>query len=708
MGQANSSSNQPTQLLDRELSWLSFNERVLQEASNPEVPLIERIRFLAIFSNNQDEFFRVRVASVRRLLQLKDGKQASQEKQILKRTLEAIRHKVILHQTEFDRIYQEDIIPTLKESGVEIIGDQSELTKSEQGHLKQHFSDKVAPKLFPIMLRQGKALPTVKDGEIYLAVRMFNSTTSAVQFALLEIPVSSLGRFIALPNSKGKSRILLLDDAIRLGLSELFSSLDFNEFTAHTIKVTRDAELDIDNDIESNYVEKLRKSIKKRKIGAPTRFIYDHQIPKDLLDFLVKKLAIDKEGAMPGGRYHNFRDFMNFPSVGPAIWQHKPQTPLHKPELDRAKSILDYFENHDVLLSYPYESFAYVVRMMREAAIDPSVFAIHISLYRLAKDSSIASALINAVHNGKQVTIVVELQARFMEEENLIWARKMQDEGAKVIFGNPGFKVHSKIITISRRKNFRTTHIVHIGTGNFNENTAKVYGDHSYITSRKRIATETLRVFDLIQNFKPEQFNFNQLWVSPINTQRNLIQAIETEIKHHKLQKPARIIIKCNNLVDPFVIQALQRAIQANVPCDLIIRGICSLPVSKQHKHVRAISIVDRYLEHARLYYFQNDKKPVLVMGSADIMQRNLRHRIEVCIPILDKTIKQTLCDLLEIQLADNTKARWLVGEQKNPIAPRHASQSSIAASITQAFIEQHEQVQSQLLIREYFEQGIG
>jgi len=692
---------------DRELSWLSFNARVLQEAADPSVPLIERIRFLAIFSNNLDEFFRVRVASVRRLIQLKKGESHAAERKKLKQVLEDIRSTVLKQQKEFDRIYNQEIVPSLKGGGVELV-DDTNITKSDRQALSAYFSDRIAPKLFPLMLRQGKALPILKDGEIYLAVRLYNSTTESVQFALIEVPQQSLGRFIQLPTSREKSRIILLDDAIRFGLSELFSSLDFNQFTAHTIKITRDAELDIDNDIEANYTEQLRKSIKKRTVGDPTRFIYDQDIPADLLDFLQRRLKIDKDGALPGGRYHNFRDFLNFPNVGPADWMYPPQTPLHKPELDAAKSLLDYIENHDVLLSYPYESFAYVVRLMREAAIDPTVFAIHISLYRLAKDSSIASALINAVHNGKQVLIVVELQARFMEEENLIWARKLEEAGAKVIFGNPGYKVHSKLISISRRKNFKTSHIVHIGTGNFNESTAKVYGDHSYLTARKRISSETLKVFEMIQNFKPEKFAFHQLWVSPVNTQSNLIEKIEKEITHHQQGKPARIILKCNNLVDPFVINALYQAILAGVPCGLIIRGICTLTIDPKWKHVKAISIVDRYLEHARLYYFQNDSKPTLILGSADIMQRNLRHRIEVCMPVLDKTIKATLIDVLNLQLSDNTKARSLEGKQINKKVTSTEPSPMIPEGHPSENLTPSDPSQSQLRLRQYFEKGLA
>lgn len=707
MGKSNSVQSENWIPFNRELSWLSFNARVLQEANDPTVPLIERIRFLAIFSNNLDEFFRVRVASVRRLIQLKKGDSHSAQRKQLKHTLESIRETVLLQQKEFDRIFSQEIVPCLKLGGVELI-DDTQLNKTDKQALSAYFSDKIAPKLFPLMLRQGKPLPNLKDGEIYLAVHLFNSTTQSVQFALIEVPQQSVGRFIQLPTSREKTRIILLDDAIRFGLPELFSSLDFNEFTAHTIKITRDAELDIDNDIDANYVEQLRKSIKKRSVGDPTRFIYDKEIPADLLDFLMRRLNIDKDGAIPGGRYHNFRDFMSFPQVGPSEWTYPSQVPLHRPELDTAKSLLDYIENHDVLLNYPYESFAYVVRLMREAAIDPAVFAIHISVYRLAKDSSIASALINAVHNGKHVTIVVELQARFMEEENLIWARKLEEAGAKVIFGDPGFKVHSKLIAISRRKNFKTSHIVHIGTGNFNESTAKIYGDHSYLTARKRISSETLKVFEMIQNFKPEKFTFHQLWVSPVNTQSKLTECIEREINHHLQGKPARIVLKCNNLVDPYVINALYKAIAAQVPCDLIIRGICTLTIQTEWKHVRAISIVDRYLEHARLYYFQNDNKPILMMGSADIMQRNLRHRVEVCMPVLDKTIKATLVDVLNLQLADNTKARSLEGKQRNKKVALSSSTKTLPEGHLQDVASFSEPIQSQQRLRQYFEKGLA
>ncbi|MFM1899139.1 MAG: polyphosphate kinase 1, partial [Bacteroidota bacterium] len=374
------------QELNREISWLSFNERVLQEAENQDVPLVERIRFLAIFSNNLDEFFRVRVASVKRLASLKKYAN-TQERKTFNDTLERIRKTVLAQQKKFDAIYREDILPALAKSGVRIVENEP-LQSAELEFVSSFFSDQLAPKLFPLLLKSGRDLPPLKDGEIYLAVKMSHTVTQALQYALVELPTRQMGRFVKLPTYSKDKKLMMLDDIVRQGLPELFSSLDFNSFSAHTIKITRDAELDIDNDIEVNYVEQLRKSIKKRKVGDPTRFIYDKEIPGDLLDFLLKKLKIQREDALPGGRYHNFRDFMAFPNLGEDKWVYPTAVPLHRTELDQAKSLLDHVEKHDVLLSFPYESFGYIVRFIREAAIDPSVFSIQISLYRLAKESS--------------------------------------------------------------------------------------------------------------------------------------------------------------------------------------------------------------------------------------------------------------------------------------------------------------------------------
>lgn len=656
-------------LIDRELSWLAFNDRVLQEAADTNVPLIERLKFLGIFSNNQDEFFRVRVASIRRLVQLKKAVAPAEVKQ-LRKTLDKIKETVLIQQDKFNRIYNEEILPELAGQHIHIVNEQ-QLTDADKKHLLEYFQSELAGRLNPIILKHGRDIPVLKDGAIYLAVRMLNSLTAEVQYALVSVPAKGSFRFHIMHSGTGETRIILLDDIVRLGLPQLFSSLDFDTFTAHTIKITRDAELDIDNEVAVPWMDKVAKSLKQRKTGEPTRFIYDEDIPEDLFGFLTRKLKIDKESAIPGGRYHNFRDFMGFPKVGSAALRNAGIHPKKIEELDQAKSMLDLIEKRDVLLSYPYQSFEYIIRLLREAAIDPGVFAIRISLYRLAENSKIAEALINAVHNEKQVIVVMELRARFMEEHNIYWANRLKDEGAYVIYGIPNYKVHSKLIVISRRKGFETQNVVHIGTGNFNEDTARLYADHALLTSRKRIAAECLKVFDLIQNFKPDKFTFNTLWVSPVNTRGNFLELLKREVINAKKGKPARAIIKVNSLADDISIKAIADAAKAGVKIDLIVRGICCLALDGSIPNIRAVSVVDRYLEHARIFYFENAGKPEVFIGSADLMQRNLQFRVEVTVPVMDTDAKKTLIHVLETQLHDNVKARILEKNMKNDYVAR-------------------------------------
>lgn len=651
-------------LIDRELSWLAFNARVLQEAANKKVPLLERIKFLGIFSNNLDEFFRVRVAGVRRLLQL-NKEVKSNEFKSLKKELEAIKATVLFQQQEFSRIYTDEILEDLRKEGIYIV-DETALSADELVFVRNVFVNKIAGRISPLLLQHGKELPNIKDGEIYLAVSMRNSVSGNVQYALVDIPAKPLGRFYLLPSTQGEKRIILLDDMIRLGLPLLFSSLDFDEFTAHTVKLTRDAELDIDNEVAVSLIDKVAKSLKQRKTGATTRFIYDREIPKDLLEFLTRKLKADKDSVIPGGRYHNFRDFIRFPDLNRPDLLNQAQYFTRIKEIDDAKSMLNLIQKRDILLSYPYQPFDYVIRLLREAAIDPTVFAIRISLYRLAENSSIAGALINAIQNGKQVIVVMELRARFMEEHNIYWANRLREEGAYVIYGIPDFKVHSKLMVISRRVGFETTNIVHIGTGNFNEDTARLYGDHALLTSRKKIGEECLEVFDLIQNFRPEKTRFKTLWVSPVNTRERFIAMLQREMDFAAKGLPARAIIKINSLVDEASIKAIVEAANAGVKINLIVRGICCLAIDENHPNIRAISIIDKYLEHARVFYFENGGDPEVFIGSADLMQRNLQSRVEVSVPVQDKDLKQMLITVLETQLSDNVKARVLDAGMQN------------------------------------------
>lgn len=650
-------------VINRELSWLSFNERVLQEAGDSKVPLVERIKFLGIFSNNQDEFFRVRVAAVRRIATAKLVDIS--ERKAARTLLEQIKAKVLEQQVKFHDIYENQIIPELNKHGIEIV-DELHLTDAELKTVRLHYQHTIAQKIFPLILDEARDLPNLKDGEIYLAVRLLNQHTQDIKYALIPIPSKGVGRFYTLPSKSEKSRIIILDDILRCCMDLIFQALDFDQYSAHTIKITRDAELDFDSDIAVSMLEKVEKSLKQRKSGVPTRFIYDASIPTDFLQFLVRKLKVDKESSIPGGKYHNFRDFIKFPSVGGKELRYHHIPPQRKKELDQAKSILDEIEKHDRFLSYPYQSFDYIIRLLREAAIDPTVFGIHISLYRLAENSSVAEALINAVHNGKHVVVVMELRARFMEEHNIGWAQKLKDEGANVIYGVPNFKVHSKLIVISRRKNFKTSYITHIGTGNLNEDTAKLYCDFSLLTSRKRIGNECMKVFDMIQNFKPEKYQFNTLWVSPVNTRSRFEELLQREVRNAKKGLPARAIIKVNSLVDEKAILVIKKAAKAGVQIQLIVRGMCCLPIDKNDKNITAISIVDKYLEHARVYYFENNGNPEVFIGSADLMQRNIEYRVEVTTPVVEKRYRDLLIEMLELQLKENVKARILDSKMRN------------------------------------------
>lgn len=651
-------------LINRELSWLSFNSRVLEEAGDETVPLLERLKFLGIFSSNLDEFFRVRVAVVRRLLQIKKRNPGFDRKQV-KKLLDEIMDHVVMQQDVFDSIYQNELQPALAEQGIYILDDEA-LSDEQRSHVRTYFVDEVARRLFPLILEEGREVPVLRDGSIYLAVRMSNSETGLVKFALVALPTKLISRFYILPAESNKIEIVLLDDVIRVSLDILFSSLDYDEFTAHTIKLTRDAELDMDNDVAQTLAEKIGKSLQQRKTGVPTRFIYDEQIPDDLLSFLIRKLKIDKDSVIAGGKYHNFRDFIKFPKVGDRSLRYTPETKVQLPVLDKAKSILDVVEKQDILLTYPFHSFDYLIRMLREAAIDPTVYAIKISLYRVAENSAVANALINAIKNGKQVTVLMELRARFMEEHNIYWANKLREEGAHVLHGIPGFKVHSKIILISRRNNFYSSHIAHVGTGNFNEETANLYSDISLLTTRKKVTAEVMKVFDMLQQFKPERFQFSTLWVSPIGTRSKFLELLAREVEFAKKGKFARVIVKVNNLVDETCCKAIYAAAKSGVQIDLIVRGICTLALDADEPNIRAVSIIDKYLEHARIFYFENGGKSEVFIGSADLMMRNLDVRVEVTCPVQDKSLKKLLKEILECQLSDNIKARLLESGMRN------------------------------------------
>jgi len=657
------------EFINREISWLSFNARVLQEAADTNVPLLERLRFLGIFSNNQDEFFRVRIATLKRLLVL--GKKAKsginyRPKQVLTQV-----QKIVLQQGKrFEEIYN-NIQQELKKHNIHIINEK-ELTEEHCEFVKNYFQENVRPALVPIMLNQIKQFPTLRDKAIYLAIKLSQKGKPLnKEFALIEIPTDVVGRFIILPRVSARSKklhIILLDDIIRFNLPEVFSSFPYNNFEAYTIKLTRDAELDIDNDISQSFLDKISKSVKARQKGELVRFVYDNKMPKDLFDYIKLKMKLnDENNLLPGGRYHNFKDFMKFPSIDHKHLMYQKQKPLLHKDIASSASYFDVMKKQDIMLHYPYQSFSHFIDLLREAAIDPMVKSIKITLYRVASNSMVINALINAAKNGKHVIAVVELQARFDEEANIRWAKELQDEGLQVIYGVSGLKVHSKLCLITRTEKGKPVRYANITTGNYNENTSLVYADDSLFTCEPRITNEVEQTFEFFEkNYKVHQYKY--LILSPHATRRKFTKLIEHEIENAKKGKKAAIFLKMNSLVDEDMITQLYKASSAGVKIRAIIRGICALipGVPGMSENIEVISIVDKFLEHSRIYVFHNGGDELYYISSADWMTRNIDHRIETSCPIFDKKIQKELRDMMEIQWSDNVKARIMDRVQDN------------------------------------------
>ena len=653
--------------INREISWLSFNERVLQEASDETTPLIERVKFLGIFSNNRDEFYRVRVATVRRLSKLGKKAMALYGDDPVE-LLPKLQRKVIEQQIRFEEIYTQ-ILKELAEHNIFIINEK-ELTKYQANFVKQYFHTDIMPVLFPIMVDDVRSFPYMKDKSGYLFVKLVsNDEKKKIKYALIEIPSKVTNRFVVLPMENENKYVILLDDVIRFCSDEIFGVFGYKSVEAYNIKLTRDAELDIDNDVSKSMLEKISKGVKDRKKGLPVRFVYDVAMPNDMLSFIMKKLNMNKkDNAIPGGRYHNFKDFISFPTLGEKKLIYRNPQPLeHKYLISNHNTILKTVMKRDILLHYPYHTFNHIVNLLRETSIDPVVESIKITLYRMADASRIANALINAVKNGKRVTVLVELQARFDEENNIYWASKLQDEGAQVIYGVTGLKVHSKLCLITARVGGKEIRCAHVGTGNFNERTAKIYTDFSLITCDKRITEEVAKVFDFyVDNFKVG--HFKHLAVAPFYMRKIFISHINKEISHAKAGKKASIILKMNSLVDREMILKLYEASNAGVKIKLIIRGACSLVtgIEGYSENIKAYSIVDKYLEHTRVFIFHNNGDEKIYITSADWMSRNLDSRSEVAIPVYDKEIRKQLKDIINIQLSGNTKVRILDEKLEN------------------------------------------
>lgn len=655
-----------SKFINREISWLSFNERVLQEAADPRVPVIERLRFLGIFSNNLDEFFRVRVATLKRLVLLgKKAKVAIHYKP--KKILEDVQKKVLSQSLLFEKIYNE-VQLELRKHKVFIIK-ETQLNAAQKEFVKNYFDERVRPALVPIMINQVKSFPYLKDKTIYLAVKLsVTNKPLQKQFSLIEIPTDVVDRFIILPSTNQNQYVILLDDIIRYNLPEVFSFFSFDKIEAYTIKLTRDAELDIDNDISQSFIDKISKSVKARTKGEPVRFVYDASIPKDLLDFIKLKMKLhDLDNLIPGGRYHNFKDFMKFPPMGSKELMYEKLKPLKHKMLQTNQSFFEVLKKQDIMLHYPYQSFSHFIDLLREAAIDPNVKTIRITLYRLAKKSMVINALSNAAQNGKNVVAVLELQARFDEEANIKWAKHLQEQGIQVIYGVAGLKVHSKFCLISRMENGKLNHYANVTTGNYNENTSTVYCDDSLLTADSRITKEVEQVFDFFEkNYKVH--NYKHLVLSPHSTRKKLVRLIQNEIEVAEKGKRAEIFLKMNSLVDEQMISLLYEASRAGVKIRVVVRGICALipGIAGLSENIEVISIIDRLLEHSRIFIFHNEGEPLYFMSSADWMSRNLDNRIEVTCPIYDPRLQQELKDILEIQWKDNVKARIIDAQLKN------------------------------------------
>ena len=657
--------------INREISWLSFNERVLQEAEDTTTPLIERLRFLGIFSNNRDEFFRVRVATVRRMAMTQMNK--ADNKHFVggkpSDVLKEISEIVLRQEKRFENIYQR-ILKDLAREKIFIIN-ENQLNAEQAEFIKDYFHDKIQPTLIPIMVNQVPEFPYLKDQSIYLAVKLSDSKKKVkTQYSLIEVPVGNFSRFLVLPNIRKSHYIILLDDVIRYCLQDVYWIFPYDKIEAYTFKITRDAELDIDNDVSKSFLEKMKKSLKARRRGEPVRLVYDSAMPKDLLQLLTRRMHLDNDDdhLIPGGRYHNFKDFMKFPNVGSKDLEHVYVPPLPHPDLRDVHSVMDVIRKKDVLLHYPYQSFGSFIDLLREAAIDPKVKSIKITLYRVASKSQVINALINAVRNGKKVMVVVELQARFDEEANIYWSDILQDAGVKVIFGVPGLKVHSKLCLIHRKEEGKSVYYASLGTGNYHENTAKIYSDVALLTSDPKITKEANKVFGIFEQTYRPSYYYRHLLLSPMHLRNKFVRLINHEIKLAKEGKEGYILLKMNSLVDVDLIKKLYQASRAGVKIQLIVRGICSLVpgVKGMSENIEAYSILDKYLEHARIYVFGNGGNRLYYLSSADWMVRNLDHRIEVTCPVYDEGIKTELQDMLDIQLQDNVKARILDAEQSN------------------------------------------
>jgi polyphosphate kinase len=664
--------------IPRDISWLSFNGRVLQEAADPSVPLKERVKFLGIFSNNTDEFFRVRVATLKRMVEFGAKLKNMHLEQDPGEILSEIQEIVLDQQGEFNRIWEE--VRGEMEARKIFLVSQTQLSEDQAKAVDAFFEQEVRSNIIPLMIEGITQLPYVREKSIYLGVVLLKSDHSLKRkYSIIEVPSKLLGRFYELPSPDDEHHIILLEDIIRHNLKSIFSFFGYDHYDSWVFKVTKDAEMDIDNDISTSFIQKIEKGLKNRRKGKPVRFVYDKEMDPSLLEFLMVKLNLSKKDSLiPGGRIHNFRHFMDFPDVFPQAG--KRRKPFLHPLLRHAQRVTDVVVKKDVMLNFPYHSFDPVIDLLREAAIDPTVTSIKITAYRLAMNSKIVNALVNAVRNGKHVTVMLELRARFDEEANIEWKEYLETEGVKVLISIPNLKVHAKICLITKKVEKRNVQYGFVSTGNMNEKTANVYGDHCLLTADKGIMNDVNRIFNFLENWKSGMQplkNCTTLIPCPTSLRQEIIKWINREIKSAKEGKDAGISLKMNSLSDELLIEKLYEAAKAGVRVNLVIRGIfCMLSDNKKFIYpVKAISIVDEYLEHARLFIFRNSGNEKVYISSADWMVRNLDHRVEVTCPVKDAGIRKMLIDIFNIQLSDNVKARILDNELNNRYVERNGDE---------------------------------
>lgn len=648
--------------VDRDLSWMCFNRRILQEAMKPQVPLLERLGFLGIYSNNLDEFFRVRMATLNRIAECEDRGLRS-EREHAQRLIKQINGLNNKYAKEYEAAIN-DVTEHLRQENIFIIK-EDELDEEQREYVGLFYRQKLCGFVSAVWLSAVKQLADEADENIYLAVKMQADGAKSSDYALIALPVAECGRFVRLPDKEGKSYLMYLDDVVRYCFPLIFAGLGYDSFDAYSFKFTKDAEMEIDNDLRNGMLQKISKGVKSRKKGDALRVIYDGRMPKDMLKRVMAKLNLDKlDTVLSGGRYHNHKDLMSFPDCGRNDLKYPTWTPIVKPELDHGQSILKLIQERDRFIHVPYHSFDYYIRVLQEASISKDVKSIKTTLYRLAKDSKVVKALICAARNGKKVTVVIELLARFDEASNIGWSKKMQDAGIHVIFGVEGLKVHSKITHITMKTG---SNIACISTGNFHEGNARMYTDYMLMTAARNITNDVNSVFSFIE--KPySPVRFKELLVSPNEMRGRFIKLINEEIKNRQAGKPAYIRIKINHITDVTMVKKLYEASSNGVPVDLLVRGNCSLKtgIRGMSDTIRINGIIDRYLEHSRIFIFAAGGEDKTFIGSADWMPRNLDSRVEVVTPVYDPRIKADLKRVIEYGLRDTCQGRIVDGSGAN------------------------------------------